>query len=114
MGKYLARALNFVAPSSEQPGVKTIKARTAVAVGLLALLGIALPAAPAAADVAVTPTGAVQGGGADVTLSITNESPTASITAVEVQLPAETPIAEVYPLSVADWAPALTYAKVDK
>jgi len=79
--------------------------------GVLALLGIA---APAMADVVVTPTEAVQGGGADLKLQISNESPTASITSIEVQLPIDTPIAEVYPLSVADWAPSMTSVKVDK
>jgi uncharacterized protein YcnI len=78
---------------------------------VLALLGIA---APAAADVSVTPTEATQGDGADLTLRITNESPTASVTAIDVQLPTDTPIAEVYPLSVADWAPSMTNVKIDK
>ncbi|MER7278511.1 DUF1775 domain-containing protein [Dactylosporangium sp. NPDC000244] len=79
--------------------------------GVLALAGIA---APAAADVVVTPTEAVQGDGADLTLRITNESRTASVTAIDVRLPADNPIAEVYPLSVDDWAPAMTNVKVDK
>ncbi|WP_433077368.1 DUF1775 domain-containing protein [Dactylosporangium sp. CA-052675] len=79
--------------------------------GVLALAGIA---APAAADVVVTPTEAVQGDGADLTLRITNESRTASVTAIDLRLPADTPIAEVYPLSVDDWAPAMTNEKVDK
>lgn len=86
--------------------------RAAIAgAGALALLA---SAAPAAADVSVTPAEATQGDGADLTFRITNESPTASITAIDVQLPADTPIAEVYPLSVDDWAPAMTNAKIDK
>jgi uncharacterized protein YcnI len=87
-------------------------ARSAIAgAGVLALLGVA---APAAADVSVTPTEATQGDTANLTFRITNESPTASITEVDVQLPADTPIAEVYPLSVDDWAPAMTNTKIDK
>ncbi|MFI5910663.1 DUF1775 domain-containing protein [Dactylosporangium sp. NPDC051541] len=87
-------------------------ARAAIAgAGALALLGVA---APASADVAVTPTEAVQGEGADVTFRITNDSKTASITEIDVEMPVETPIAEVYPLSVDDWAPAMTNVKVDK
>jgi uncharacterized protein YcnI len=87
-------------------------ARGAVAgISVLALLGIA---APAAADVSVTPTEAAQGDGANLTFQVTNDSRTASITAVDVQLPADTPIAEVYPLSVADWAPAMTNVKIDR
>ncbi|WP_433047076.1 DUF1775 domain-containing protein [Dactylosporangium sp. CS-033363] len=77
----------------------------------MALLGIA---APARADVAVTPAEAVQGDGADLTFRIANDSPSASITAIDVQLPGETPIAEVYPLSVDDWAPSMTNVKIDK
>ena len=86
--------------------------RAAIAgTGVLALVGIA---SPAAADVVVTPTEGVQDGGADLTFQISNDSPTASITSIEVQLPMDTPIAEVYPLSVADWAPAMTDVQVDK
>ncbi|MGI5237829.1 YcnI family protein [Dactylosporangium sp. CA-139066] len=87
-------------------------ARAAVlGAGLVVALGLA---APASADVSVTPGEAAQGDAADLTFRITNESRTASITAVEVQLPADTPIAEVYPVSVADWAPAMTNTKIDK
>ncbi|GAA3304651.1 DUF1775 domain-containing protein [Dactylosporangium vinaceum] len=86
--------------------------RAAIAgAGALALLGVA---APAAADVTVTPTEAVQGDGADVTFRVTNDSRTASITEIDVQMPLDSPIAEVYPLSVDDWAPAMTNVQVDK
>ncbi|GAA4252914.1 DUF1775 domain-containing protein [Dactylosporangium darangshiense] len=88
------------------------RVRAAIAgAGFAAVLGLA---APASADVSVTPSEADQGGAADLTFRITNESRTASVTAVEVQLPADTPIAEVYPVSVADWAPAMTNVKIDK
>ena len=89
---------------------RAVRAAIAVA-GVLTLLGVA---APAAADVSITPAEATQGGAADLKLLITNDSPTASITAVDLQLPSDTPIAEVYPMSVPDWAPAMTNAKIDK
>ncbi|WP_432832382.1 YcnI family protein [Dactylosporangium sp. CA-092794] len=86
--------------------------RAAIAgTSVLGLVGIA---APAWADVSVTPTEAAQRDAANLTFRITNESQTASITTIDVQLPADTPIAEVYPLSVADWAPAMTNVKIDK
>jgi hypothetical protein len=75
------------------------------------MLGIA---APAAADVSVAPTEAVQGAGANLIFKITNESPTASVTAIEVLLPPDQPIAEVYPLSVDDWAPSMVTRQLDK
>ncbi|WP_426505007.1 DUF1775 domain-containing protein [Dactylosporangium sp. McL0621] len=97
------------AESRRRPGWAV---RAAVAgAGAVALLGIA---APAAADVSVTPTEAAQGGAADLTFRITNDSPSASVTAIDLQLPADAPIAEVYPLSVDDWAPSMTNVKVDK
>lgn len=122
MAKNLGRSLNPPGHGYEQPGVESTQqarrqrsrwaVRAAIAgTGALALLGVA---GPAAADVSVTPTEAAQGDAANLTLLITNESRTASITAIDVQLPADTPIAEVYPLSVADWAPAMTNVKIDK
>jgi hypothetical protein len=65
-------------------------------------------AAPAAADVAVNPDRAVQGDAVNLTFQVTNDSTTASVNRVEVRLPADAPIAEVYPLSVDDWAPQIT------
>ena len=64
-------------------------------------------AAPALADVTVNPSSAPQGSGANLTFRVTNTEKSA-ITRVKLQLPADTPIAEVYPLSVDDWAPQIT------
>jgi hypothetical protein len=61
---------------------------------------------PALADVTVDPPSAPQGGGANLTFRVTNTDPTA-ITRVTLLLPADSPIAEVYPLSVDDWAPLI-------
>ena len=68
-------------------------------------------AGPALADVTVDPPSAVQGSGQNLTFRVTNteQSP---ITRVKLVLPADTPIAEVYPLSVDDWAPQITNRKL--
>jgi uncharacterized protein YcnI len=77
---------------------------TAVVVGL---------AAPAAADTTVSPATAEQGSGVNLTFTVTNDSPSTAITKVTLTLPTDNPIAEVYPLSVPDWAPQLTDRKLD-
>jgi hypothetical protein len=87
-------------------------ARSLVALAA-AVLGAVSFAAPASADVGLTPAQATQGGGVGVTFRIHNDSRTAPITTVEVRLPAESPIPEVYPYSVPDWAPNTTVRKVD-
>ena len=79
--------------------------------GLLALLGLS---GRASADVVVSPSQAAQGDGANVTLSVTNDSAAATITKVRLELPADYPIAEVYPLSTDAWAPAQEYRDIDE
>jgi uncharacterized protein YcnI len=74
-----------------------------------AALGTVAFAAPALADITVTPTEAVQGGSTTMTFRVPNERPNAYTKKVEVTLPEATPIAEVYPLSVPDWAPQITW-----
>lgn len=68
-------------------------------------------AAPALADVTVSPSSAPQGSGANLTFRVTNTEQSA-ITRVKLLLPADSPIAEVYPLSVDDWAPQITNRKL--
>lgn len=71
--------------------------------------------APAAwADVSVTPTRAEQGSGIDVRLLVTNDRPGTHTTKVEVRLPEESPVAEVYPMSVPDWTPQTFYRQADQ
>jgi hypothetical protein len=65
-----------------------------------------LVAAPAFADVTVSPTTAAQGSGENLTFHVTNTG-TAPLQTIAVQLPDDTPVAEVYPLSVDDWAPKI-------
>jgi hypothetical protein len=81
--------------------------------GVLAGAAIAgaLVATPALADVAVTPASAVQGDGVDVNFKVTNtgDKPLGTVT---VTLPADSPVAEAYPLSNDDWAPKITTIKL--
>ncbi|MEV6303575.1 DUF1775 domain-containing protein [Actinoplanes sp. NPDC051861] len=65
-------------------------------------------AAPAAADVTVNPSSAVQGSGENLYFSVPNEGST-SVKEVTLRIPVDTPIAEVYPLSVNDWAPKIEW-----
>ncbi|MGK5685539.1 DUF1775 domain-containing protein [Actinoplanes sp. URMC 104] len=71
----------------------------------VAALGV-LAATPALADVTVSPSTAVQGSGENFKLHVTNDGDK-PIRTVTVRLPADTPVAEVYPLSVDDWAPRI-------
>lgn len=82
--------------------------------GVLALAvtaGILGVAAPAAADVTVSPPSAPQGSGANVTFTVTNSTARA-ISKVTIVMPPDTPVAEVFPLSVDDWAPLIENRKL--
>ena len=69
--------------------------------------GVLSGAAPAAADVTVSPPVAPRGAGANQTFRVVNDHPTAAMTKIRLVLPKATPVAEVYPLSVPDWAPQI-------
>jgi hypothetical protein len=86
-------------------------ARRAGVPALAAAIG-ALIAAPALADVTVTPTTSVQGSGDHLTFHVTNTG-TAPLATVTVQFPPDTAAAEAYPLSVDDWAPKIEMKKID-
>jgi uncharacterized protein YcnI len=88
--------------------------RTAlVALGAALAGGFGL-AAPAAADVSVTPAAAVKGGGAELAFQIQEDRPGTYTTKVEVVAPVDAPIAEMYPLSNNTWAPITTTRKLDR
>jgi uncharacterized protein YcnI len=70
--------------------------------------GVLCGAAPAAADVTVSPPVAPRGAGANETFRVVNDHPKAAMTKIRLVLPEATPVAEVYPLSVPDWAPQIT------
>jgi hypothetical protein len=104
--------LNLSGAGHELPDVSrfliTRRAGVLTAAAAAAVLGTA---APALADATVSPSSAPQGSGANLTFRVTNteQSP---ITRVKLLLPVDSPIAEVYPLSVDDWAPQITNRKL--
>jgi uncharacterized protein YcnI len=80
----------------------------------VAAAGVLLLAPAAAADVSITPATAVQGGETGVTFLVENQRSGAYTTKVEVDLPADAPIAEVYPMTVPDWAPQIISRAADQ
>ncbi|MBW6435365.1 DUF1775 domain-containing protein [Actinoplanes hulinensis] len=88
-------------------------ARRAGALTTVTTAGVLALAGPAAADVTVSPPSVPQGGGANLSFHVTNEG-AAPVTEVTLKIPADTPVAEVYPLSVNDWAPRITYRKLSQ
>src|SRR5690349_585584 len=71
-------------------------------------------AAPAAAHVSVNPDTATAGGYSKVTFRVPNESDSESTTKVEVNLPAEQPIASVSVKPITGWDVATTVSKLAK
>jgi Domain of unkown function (DUF1775) len=99
--------LNDPPPGSELPVVRhLVKARRAGVLIIAATAGALAAAGPAMADVSVSPPSAPQTTGANLTFHVTNTGKSA-MTKVTVALPADTAVAEIYPLSVPDWAPAI-------
>ncbi|MEV0900091.1 DUF1775 domain-containing protein [Actinoplanes sp. NPDC049802] len=88
-------------------------ARRAGALTTVTTAGVLALAGPAAADVTVSPPTVPQGAGANLSFHVTNEG-TAPVTEVTLRIPADTPVAEVYPLSVNDWAPRITYRELSR
>jgi uncharacterized protein YcnI len=84
-----------------------VKARRAGVLIIAATAGVLAAAGPAMADVSVSPPSAAQTTGANLTFHVTNTGKSA-MTKVQIALPADTAVAEIYPLSVPDWAPELT------
>jgi hypothetical protein len=78
----------------------------AVAAGVVGMAG------PAFADVTVSPSSAPQGSGQNLHLTVTNTG-SAAITKVKLVMPTDTPVAEVFPLSVDDWAPQIEHRTLD-
>jgi uncharacterized protein YcnI len=76
--------------------------------------GAVVLAAPAAADVTVTPAVAPRGGPAALVFTVPEERAGAHTTKVELLVPEATPIGEIYPMSVTGWAPTTTTRKLDK
>jgi len=89
---------------------RRIVAATAVtAAGLLLWPGTAY-----AADVTTTPTEARQGDAIRLEFTVPEERAGTKTNQIEVRLPADAPIAEVYPMSVNGWAPRISSRTLDK
>jgi uncharacterized protein YcnI len=108
MRNIMLRRLNLSGTAPELPGVRLIRIpRRACVLAAAVAAGVLCAAAPAAADVTVSPSAAPQGAGSNLTFAVKNTH-TAAMTGIRLVLPAATPVAEVYPLSVPDWAPRIT------
>ncbi|MBG0562181.1 DUF1775 domain-containing protein [Actinoplanes aureus] len=88
-------------------------ARRAGVLAAVTAAGVFVAAGPAAADVTVSPASAAQGSGANLYFHVTN-SGTAPVSEVTLRIPADSPIAEVYPLSVDSWAPKIEWQDLSK
>ncbi|TNH26172.1 DUF1775 domain-containing protein [Micromonospora orduensis] len=89
--------------------------RRIVAVTALAATGLLLwPATAYAADVTTTPTEARQGDAVRMEFSVPEERAGTTTRQIEVRLPADAPVAEVYPMSVDGWAPRISSRTLDK
>lgn len=106
-GKENSERLNHSGAGTELTVVRQLeKHRRTGIVAVAVAAGVLGVASPAAADVTVSPPSAPQGSGANLTFRVTNTAQSA-ITKVKLVFPADQPVAEVYPLSVDDWAPLI-------
>jgi uncharacterized protein YcnI len=85
-----------------------------VAGAALAVIGVITLGPAAVAEVNLSPSTAPQGGAAKIVFQVDNDRPGVFTKQVEVKFPQDTPIAEVYPMSVAGWAPIATSRKLDQ
>jgi uncharacterized protein YcnI len=91
------------------------RAVAAVAVGFgVGVLATMALATPAAADVTVTPPTGTQGGALKLVFRVSEERAPAYTTKIDLELPQELPVAEVYPMNVPHWAPRITVRTLDK
>ncbi|GAA4728154.1 DUF1775 domain-containing protein [Phytohabitans rumicis] len=88
--------------------------RTAVVAVGAAIFGALAFASPAAADVTATPSEAIRGDGTKVTFRLTEDRPGAYTTKVQLLAPETNVVAEIYPMSQNDWAPATTMRKANQ
>ena len=105
--------MNHPAPGSELKVVsRNLISRRAGVLAAVVAAGVVGTAGPALADVTISPPSAPQGSGQNVHLAVKNTS-TSPITKVKLVMPADTPVAEVFPLSVDDWAPQIEMTTLD-
>jgi len=111
--KKISEVLNHSGARPELPGVSRLeKPRRAGVLAATAAAGVLGLAAPASADVTVSPPAVPQGSGQNLAFKLTNTG-ASPITRVKLVLPPELPVAEVYPLSVDNWAPQIEQKKLD-
>ncbi|MFF4880501.1 DUF1775 domain-containing protein [Micromonospora sp. NPDC000668] len=86
------------------------------AVTALTAAGLLLgwPGTAHAADVTTTPTEARQGDAVRLEFTVPEERAGTTTRQIEVRLPADAPVAEVYPMSVTGWAPRISSRTLDK
>ncbi|MFI7577149.1 DUF1775 domain-containing protein [Micromonospora sp. NPDC049497] len=87
--------------------------RAGVVTALVALAVLAWPGEAQAADVTITPGQARQGEAVKVEFVVPEDRAGTRTARIEVRLPADAPIAEVYPMSVEGWAPRIDSRLLD-
>ncbi|MFJ1541108.1 DUF1775 domain-containing protein [Micromonospora chalcea] len=95
----------------------TRQGRWAVALLAAALAGaVSWPGAASAAEVTVTtsPAEVRQGDAIQLSVVVPADRPDTRTTKIELTMPPDAPIGEVYPLSVPDWAPTITTRTLDQ
>ncbi|WCN83627.1 DUF1775 domain-containing protein [Micromonospora sp. LH3U1] len=89
--------------------------RRIAAVTALTAAGLLLwPGSAYAADVTTTPTEARQGDAVRLEFIVPEERAGTKTRQIEVKLPADAPVAEVYPMSVDGWAPKISSRTLDR
>ncbi|MEU8330733.1 DUF1775 domain-containing protein [Micromonospora sp. NPDC048839] len=89
--------------------------RRIAAVTAVTAAGLLLwPGAAHAVDVTTTPSEARQGDAVRLEFTVPEERAGTKTNQIEVRLPADAPIAEVYPMSVNGWAPRISSRTLDK
>lgn len=91
--------------------IRTVHLRNGALCALAAAAGSLALALPASAHVTVIPAEAAKGGYATLSFKVPTESDTASTTGLDVQFPAETPIASVSVQPKAGWTYEVTTGK---
>ncbi|QKW07890.1 YcnI family protein [Streptomyces sp. NA04227] len=101
--------------SQHTVSTRTARATRTAVVGAGTLTALALFSAPAFAHVSVSPEGvAAKGDYATVNFKVPNERDNASTTKLEVNFPADHPLASVQPQAVPGWKAVVTKSKLDK
>ncbi|MEV6367478.1 YcnI family protein [Micromonospora musae] len=88
--------------------------RAATTAALVTGAVLSWPTAAYAAEVTTTPSQARQGDAVRLEFVVPEERSGSPTRQVEIQLPTQTPIAEVYPMSVTGWAPRIQSRTLDE